>query len=196
MGLPFLYCKKLFWHKNGNYIDTTKEILKMKKLLVVISLGVFTFGFSQSDYYNDYQRSINTIDWTDVVNSLFLSANQQNQLMTLNSQYPNYDSWTRVYGNNPMRWRTDRYSKMEEIMGKDKYVKFKNKYYKGQNPVAVYNRNKNNYKKDQNNKYKNYKDENDHGEHSHKMKEYKKRKKSGDGSHLWIKNNKSKQDRD
>ncbi|WP_304343551.1 hypothetical protein [Chryseobacterium koreense] len=168
----------------------------MKKLLVVISLGVFTFGFSQSDYYNDYQRSINTIDWTDVVNSLFLSANQQNQLMTLNSQYPNYDSWTRVYGNNPMRWRTDRYSKMEEIMGKDKYVKFKNKYYKGQNPVAVYNRNKNNYKKDQNNKYKNYKDENDHGEHSHKMKEYKKRKKSGDGSHLWIKNNKSKQDRD
>lgn len=163
---------------------------------MTLSLGVFIFGYSQSDYYNDYQRSINAVDWTDVITSLALSQTQQNQLLSLNSQYPNYDSWNRVYGNNPVRWRTDRYSKMEEIMGKDKYMKFKNKYYKGQNPVAVYNRNKNNYKKYQNSKYKKYKSQNDQGENSNKMKEYKKRKNDEDGSYRWIRKNKSNKDRD
>ena len=85
---------------------------------------------------------------------------------------------------------------MEEIMGKDKYMKFKNKYYKGQNPVAVYNRNKNNYKKYQNSKYKKYKSQNDQGENSNKMKEYKKRKNDKDGSYRWIRKNKSNKDRD
>ena len=129
----------------------------MKKLITFLSLGFFTFGYSQSDYYNDYQNSINSINWTDVVTSLLLSPSQQNQLMALNNQYPDYNSWNRVYGNNPDRWRTDRYNSMAQIMGNEKYVKFKNKYYKGQNPVAVYNRNKNNYKKYQNQKYKNIK---------------------------------------
>ena len=94
----------------------------MKKLITFLSLGFFTFGYSQSDYYNDYQNSINSINWTDVVTSLLLSPSQQNQLMALNNQYPDYNSWNRVYGNNPDRWRTDRYNSIAQIMGNEKYV--------------------------------------------------------------------------
>jgi hypothetical protein len=63
------------------------------------------------------------------------------------SACPTGDSWNRVYDNNPDRWRNDRYVELERILGRDKYAKFKNRYYKGQNPVAVYNRNKNNDKR-------------------------------------------------
>ena len=83
-----------------------------------------------------------------------LSPQQKADLFSLNNQYPDYNSWNTYYGTNPDRWRTDRYSSIERILGPEKYVKFKNQYYKGQNPVAVYNRNKNNYKKYQNQKYK------------------------------------------
>ena len=164
----------------------------MKKLITFLSLGFFTFGYSQSDYYNDYQNSINSINWTDVVTSLLLSPSQQNQLMALNNQYPDYNSWNRVYGNNPDRWRTDRYNSIAQIMGNEKYVQFKNKYYKGQNPVAVYNRNKNNYKKYQNQKYKNIKKAQANGVNSKSMKEYERRKKLNDESHLYIKGNNGK----
>ena len=67
-----------------------------------------------------------------------------------------------------------------------------NRYYKGQNPVAVYNRNKNNYKKYQNKKYKNIKKAQANGVNSKSMKEYERRKKSHDGSHLYIKGNNGK----
>ncbi len=117
----------------------------MKKLLLTaLVLGAFTFGYSQSAYYNDYRSSITGINWETVAANLLLTPAQKQQLFALNNQYPDYDSWNRVYGNNPERWRTDRYGEIERIMGGNKYTKFKNKYYKGQNPVAVYNRNKNN----------------------------------------------------
>ena len=59
---------------------------------------------------------------------------------------------------------------------------FKNKYYKGQNPIAVYNRNKNN---DARTKHltKKVKKKNN----SYKMTDYEKSKKRGDGSYLWVK---------
>jgi hypothetical protein len=52
-------------------------------------------------------------------------------------------------------------------LGRDKYAKFKNKYYKGQNPVAVYNRNKNNDKryKHMDKKAKVYRQKNGKGHH-------------------------------
>ena len=34
----------------------------MKKLITLLSLGVFTIGYSQSVYYNDYQRSISDVN--------------------------------------------------------------------------------------------------------------------------------------
>lgn len=118
---------------------------KMKKLFfTAMILGACTFGYSQSAYYNDYRSSISTINWETVAANLLLSPQQKQQLFALNNQYPDYNSWNRTYGSNPDRWRQDRYGEIERIMGADKYTKFKNKYYKGQNPVAVYNRNKNN----------------------------------------------------
>lgn len=120
----------------------------MKKIFISAFLIVtFSLGYAQSDYYNDYRRSITDVNWQTVVADLLLSTTQANQLYALNDRYTDYNGWNRVYSSNPDRWRTDRYSEIERILGRDKYVKFKTKYYKGQNPVAVYNRNKNNDKR-------------------------------------------------
>ncbi|KMQ61756.1 hypothetical protein ACM40_05330 [Chryseobacterium sp. BLS98] len=132
----------------------------MKKLLIALMLaGTFGLTYAQSDYYNDYRRSIADINWQTVAADLLLSATQTNQLNSLNDRYRDYDSWNRVYVSNPDRWREDRYYEIERILGREKYAKFKNKYYKGQNPVAVYNRNKNNYKKYNSKQYKEYRKE-------------------------------------
>lgn len=120
----------------------------MKKLLLTaLFLGAFGLGYAQSDYYNDYRRSVTDVNWQSVISDLVLSNTQADQVYALNDRYRDYDSWNSVYVNNPDRWRNDRYTELERIMGRDKYAKFKNKYYKGQNPVAVYNRNKNNDKR-------------------------------------------------
>lgn len=120
----------------------------MKKLiLTAVFLGAFGLGYAQSDYYNDYRRSVTDVNWQSVISDLVLSNTQANQVYALNDRYRDYNSWNSVYVGNPDRWRNDRYMELERIMGKDKYAKFKNKYYKGQNPVAVYNRSKNNDKR-------------------------------------------------
>lgn len=120
----------------------------MKKIIaLMIFVGVFGVGYSQSYYYNDYRRSINDVNWQTMVADLILSPQQKDQLFALNNRYPSYDTWVVVYKDRPDRWRTDRYYEIERILGPVKYKKFKNKYYKGRNPVAVYNRNKNNDKR-------------------------------------------------
>jgi hypothetical protein len=141
----------------------------MKKLLMTaIFLGIFSSSYAQSDYYNDYRRSVTDINWQSVISDLLLTPAQSNQVYALNDRYSDYNSWNRVYVNNPDRWREDRYVELERILGRDKYAKFKNKYYKGQNPVAVYNRNKNNDKryKHMNNKVKANKPKH-HGKNHH-----------------------------
>lgn len=132
----------------------------MKKiLLTAFFLGTFSLGYAQSDYYNDYRRSVTDVNWQSVVVDLLLSTTQANQLNSLNNRYTDYYGWNRVYVNHPDRWSTDRYYEIEKILGREKYLKFKTKYYKGKNPVAVYNRNKNNDKryKHMDKKAKNYK---------------------------------------
>jgi len=120
----------------------------MKKLiLTAVFLGTFGLSYAQSDYYNDYRRSVTDVNWQSVISDLVLSNTQANQVYALNDRYRDYNSWNSVYVGNPDRWRNDRYMELERIMGSDKYAKFKNKYYKGQNPVAVYNRSKNNDKR-------------------------------------------------
>jgi hypothetical protein len=120
----------------------------MKKiLLAAFFVGTFSLSYAQSDYYNDYRRSVTEVNWQSVAADLLLSKTQTNELNSLNDRYHDYNSWNRVYVNNPDRWREDRYSEIERILGREKYAKFKTKYYKGQNPVAVYNRNKNNDKR-------------------------------------------------
>lgn len=130
----------------------------MKKILIALMLtGTFGLSFAQSDYYNDYRRSINDVNWQSVAADLLLSVSQTNQLNSLNDRYRDYDSWNRTYVSHPDRWREDRYNEIERILGREKYTKFKKNYYKGQNPVAVYNRNKNNDKKNKGHKNKEYK---------------------------------------
>lgn len=163
----------------------------MKKLITILSLGMFSLGFSQSVYYNDYQRSITDVNWQTVAANLLLSNQQSAQLFELNNQYPDYNSWNRVYANNPDQWRTDRYNSIQRIMGAEKYTQFKNKYYKGQNPVAVYNRNKNNYKSTQTKKYKTIQAKKS-TQNTKSVSEYNRKKQVGTGSHLQVKSNNGK----
>lgn len=140
----------------------------MKKLFITaLLLGTFSLSYAQSDYYNDYRRSISDVNWQTVIADLLLSKTQANEIYALNDRYDNYNSWNKVYVHNPDRWREDRYTEMERILGREKYLKFKSKYYKGQNPVAVYNRNKNNDKryKHMDKKVKVYKSKHGNGHH-------------------------------
>jgi len=138
----------------------------MKKLLLTaMLLGTFSLSYAQSDYYNDYRRSITDINWESIIVDLVLSKTQATEIYVLNDRYRDYDSWDRVYVHNPDRWRNDRYVELERIMGPEKYLKFKNKYYKGQNPVAYYNRNKNNDKKYKHKNKKAYKENHGNGHH-------------------------------
>ncbi|MGR3856991.1 hypothetical protein [Chryseobacterium indologenes] len=147
----------------------------MKKLiLTALLVGTFSMSYAQSDYYNDYRRSISDINWQRVITDLVLSTAQANQIYVLNDRYRDYDTWNRVYVVEPGRWRNDRYSELERILGREKYILFKKKYYRGQNPVIVYGRNKNDYKKfrkQQEKYYKNqekyYKKQNKHRGHGH-----------------------------
>lgn len=116
----------------------------MKKILIVaLLIGTFGFSYAQSDYYNDYKKSVTDVNWQTVVADLLLSSTQTNELSALNNRYADYNSWNTVYSKTPDRWSTDRYTEMERILGKEKYAKFKTKYYNGKNPVALYNSNKN-----------------------------------------------------
>jgi len=147
----------------------------MKKLLLTALLvGTFSLSYAQSDYYNDYRRSISDINWQRVITDLVLSTAQANQIYVLNDRYRDYDTWKKVYVVEPGRWRNDRYSELERILGREKYIIFKKKYYRGQNPVIVYARSKNDYKKyrKQREKYykkqeKYYKKQNKHRGHGH-----------------------------
>ncbi|SIR36949.1 MULTISPECIES: hypothetical protein [Chryseobacterium] len=147
----------------------------MKKLiLTALLVGTFSLSYAQSDDYNDYRRSISDINWQRVITDLVLSTAQANQIYVLNDRYRDYDTWSRVYVVEPGRWRNDRYSELERILGREKYIIFKKKYYRGQNPVIVYGRNKNDYKKyrkQQEKYYKNqekyYKKQNKHHGHGH-----------------------------
>ncbi|AZA84233.1 hypothetical protein C1637_05145 [Chryseobacterium lactis] len=147
----------------------------MKKLLLTAFLiGTFSMSYAQSNYYNDYQRSITDINWQSVVADLLLSTTQANQINNLNSRYRDYNTWNKVYVVEPGRWRNDRYSELERILGREKYAQFKKRYYRGQNPVIVYNVSKNDYKKyrkQQDKYYKNqekyYKKQNKHRGHGH-----------------------------
>ncbi|MGH1516409.1 hypothetical protein [Chryseobacterium sp. JK1] len=115
----------------------------MKKLLIVVALGIFTLGFSQN-YYNDYRGSIASINWGQVAIYLGLNKAQINQLTILNSRYPDYNSWNHMYGREPNRWYTDRYYAMEKIMTPEQYRRFYARYYQGLNPRLKYD---NDYRK-------------------------------------------------
>lgn len=144
----------------------------MKKfLLTAFLIGTFSLSYAQSDYYNDYRRSISDVNWQNVITDLVLSSVQAKQIYVLNDRYSDYDTWNRAYVVDPGRWRGDRYSELERILGREKYIVFKKKYYRGQNPVIVYGRSKNDYKN-----YKKYRKEQDKY-YKERAKQYKKEHK-------------------
>ena len=55
----------------------------MKKLLTALAIGAFTFGYTQSAYYNDYRSSISGINWQTVAAELLLTPQQKQQLFAL-----------------------------------------------------------------------------------------------------------------
>ncbi|MGU3377122.1 hypothetical protein [Chryseobacterium sp. M5A1_1a] len=141
----------------------------MKKLLLTAFLiGTFSLSYAQSNYYNDYRRSITDVNWQTVIADLLLSRGQANQIYALNDRYQNYDSWNRVYVVDEGRWRGDRYSELERILGREKYIVFKKRYYRGQNPVIVYGRNEKDYKKYRKQQDKYYKEQSKHYKKEHK----------------------------
>lgn len=49
----------------------------MKKIVIALMLtGTFGLSFAQSDYYNDYRRSISDVNWQSVAADLLLSVSQ------------------------------------------------------------------------------------------------------------------------
>ncbi len=83
---------------------------EMKKLfLIAMLVGTFGVSYAQSDYYNDYRRSITDVNWQNVIADLVLTTVQANQIYALNDRYRDYNSWNSVYVHNPDRWREDRY---------------------------------------------------------------------------------------
>lgn len=104
----------------------------------MIAISASIFARSQDRYYNDYRTSVNNLDWNAVGLYLNLNKNQMVLMADLNRRYPSYDSWAVVYRSNPDRWYRDRYYRMQQIMTPKQYKKFYKRYYKGKNPMFLY----------------------------------------------------------
>jgi hypothetical protein len=98
------------------------------------------------DYYNDYRRSINDVNWNRFITMHRLSPWQVQQIMMLNDSFPSYSSFNSYYRYNPDRWYYDRFYAMQRILGPNVFVVFQNNYYNGYNPIVYYqNYNKRHY---------------------------------------------------
>ena len=98
------------------------------------------------DYYNDYRRSINDVNWNRFISMHRLSPWQVQQIMMLNDSFPSYSSFNSYYRYNPDRWYYDRFYAMQRILGPNVFVVFQNNYYNGYNPIVYYqNYNKRHY---------------------------------------------------
>ena len=97
----------------------------------------YTNDFYQ-DSYNDYRRSIESVNWNRFFSSYRLAPWQIQQIMILNDMYPSYNSWDYDYRFNPDRWYYDRFYALERILGPRIFVIYQNNYYQGYNPVVYY----------------------------------------------------------
>ncbi|QCX53360.1 hypothetical protein [Elizabethkingia sp. JS20170427COW] len=110
----------------------------MKKMIIGLMLGISTLGFSQDRYYDDYRSSIISFNWDKIASYLGLNHSQLQEIRRLNNRYTSYNSWNRVYRNDPRRWYQDRYFAMQRIMTPEQYKRFYNRYYKGIRPNQYY----------------------------------------------------------
>lgn len=98
------------------------------------------------DYYNDYRRSINDVNWNRFIVMNRLSSWQVQQIIMLNESFPSYSAFNSYYRYNPDRWYYDRFYAMQRILGPSVFVIFQNNYYSGYSPVVYYqNYNKRQY---------------------------------------------------
>ena len=90
------------------------------------------------DYYNDYRRSINDVNWNRFVAMQRLSPWQVQQIMMLNDSFSSYSAFNSYYRYNPDRWYYDRFYAMQRILGPSVFIVFQNNYYQGYNPIVYY----------------------------------------------------------
>jgi hypothetical protein len=90
------------------------------------------------DYYNDYRRSINDIDWNRFITMHHLSNWQIQQIMMLNDSFSSYSAFNSYYRYNPDRWYYDRFYALQRILGTNAFVVFQNNFYNGYSPVVYY----------------------------------------------------------
>lgn len=91
-----------------------------------------------TNYYNDYRRSIQQVNWNRFFSMYRLAPWQIQQIMMLNDQFANFNSWNNFYRYNPDRWYYDRFYALERILGPRVFVIFQNNYYNGYNPIVYY----------------------------------------------------------
>ena len=90
------------------------------------------------DYYNDYRRSINDVNWNRFFAMHRLSPWQVEQIMMLNDSFSSYSAFNSYYRYNPDRWYYDRFYAIQRILGPSIFIVFQNNYYQGYNPVVYY----------------------------------------------------------
>lgn len=86
--------------------------------------------------YNDYRRSIVSVNWNGFFIEYNLSPWQIQQIAYLNNLYSSFVVWNNYYRHNPDRWYYDRFYALERILGPDIFVVYQNRYYHGYNPIA------------------------------------------------------------
>jgi hypothetical protein len=89
-------------------------------------------------YYNDYRNSIVSINWNQFYRSYNLSPYQIQQIVYLNQQYSDFNSWNSYYNVNPDRWYYERFNALQVILGPSVYINFRNNYYNGYSPVVYF----------------------------------------------------------
>lgn len=94
-------------------------------------------GYYQG-FYNDYRRSIVSINWNNFFIEFNLNPVQIQQIMIVNNRFGNYNSWYSYYGANPNRWYYDRFYMLERILGPRIYVIFQDRYYRRMNPIVYF----------------------------------------------------------
>ncbi len=124
-------------YDNGYYTDSDDEYYFPEDYYYQYPNDYYTNDY-YSNSYNDYQRSINNINWNRFFVENRLSPWQIQQIMYLNEMYPSFTSWNNYYHYNPNRWYYDRYYALQQILGAQVFVVFQNVYYGGYSPVVYY----------------------------------------------------------
>lgn len=124
-------------YDNGYYSDADDQYYFPDDYYYQYPNDYYTNDFYRSSY-NDYERSINGINWDRFFAQNRLSPSQIQQIMYLNQMYSSYDAWNSYYRYNPDRWYYDRFFALQNILGPQVFVVFQNAYYGGYSPVVYY----------------------------------------------------------